>query len=138
MPRKDLKAKDRRDTQIPDPVYKSVLFTRFVNKLILGGKKTKAENLMYKALEKVKEKSGEDALATFTRAIDNVRPLLEVRARRVGGATYQVPSEVRPERGIALAIRWMITYTRAKSGRPMSERLAEEILAASKKRRSFR
>ncbi|MFN0116683.1 MAG: 30S ribosomal protein S7 [Elusimicrobiota bacterium] len=133
MPRKDIKAKDRRPAPAPDPIYKSVLIAQFVNKLFIGGKKAVAEKIIYNALEKVKAKSGEEPLATFNRAIENVRPLLEVRARRVGGATYQVPSEVRPERGTALAMRWMLTFARAKTGKPMSERLAEEILAASKK-----
>jgi len=133
MPRKDLKAKERRSAPSPDPIYKSPMVAYLINKLILGGKKSTAEKIMYKALEKVKEKSGEEPLATFTRAIENVRPLLEVRARRVGGATYQVPSEVRPERGIALAMRWLLTFSRQKTGKPMHDRLAEEIIAASKK-----
>jgi small subunit ribosomal protein S7 len=133
MPRKDLKAKDRRPAPEPDPVYKSALVSQFVNKLLEGGKKSTAERIMYSALEKVKQKSGEEPLSTFNRAIENVRPLLEVRARRVGGATYQVPSEVRPERGTALAMRWILTYTRQKTGKPMHERLADELIAASKK-----
>ena len=89
---------------------------------------------MYKALEVIKEKANEEPIATFNRAIDNVRPMVEVRARRVGGATYQVPSEVRPERGTALAMRWILTYSRAKTGKPMHERLAEELLAAARKK----
>lgn len=133
MPRKDLKAKDKRSAPLPDPVYKSVAVAQFINKLIEGGKKSTAERIMYAALEKVKEKSGEDALAAFMRALENVRPLVEVRARRVGGATYQVPSEVRPDRSMALAMRWMLTFTRSKTGKPMHERLADEILAAGKK-----
>lgn len=134
MPRKDLKAKDKKNSVvIPDPVYKSGLVSQFINKLIEDGKKSTAEKIIYTALEKVKEKSGEEPLSMFTRAIENVRPLLEVRARRVGGATYQVPSEVRQDRSVALAMRWMITFSRQKTGKPMSERLAEEILAASKK-----
>jgi small subunit ribosomal protein S7 len=133
MPRKDLKAKDRRQAPQPDPVYKSVLVSQLINKLLLGGEKSKAERIMYGALEKIKEKSGDEPIATFNRAIENVRPLLEVRARRVGGATYQVPSEVRPERGVALAMRWILIYTRQKTGKPMHERLADELMAASKK-----
>ena len=133
MPRKDLKAKDKRNNRIPDPVYKSVLVTRFINKLVQGGKKTTAERIMYRALDKVKEKAKGEPLATFTRAVENIRPLLEVRARRVGGATYQVPSEVSPERGISLAIRWILTFARQKGGRPMKDRLADEIIAASNK-----
>ena len=133
MPRKELKPKERRGLPPPDPVYKSVLIAQFINKILEGGKKSKAERIIYDALERIKEKSSEEPLATFNRALENVRPLLEVRARRVGGATYQVPSEVRPERSIALAMRWILTYSRAKTGKPMSERLAEELLAASKK-----
>jgi small subunit ribosomal protein S7 len=133
MPRKDIKARDRHAAPGPDPVYKSVLISQFVNKLLECGKKSTAERIMYDALEKIKKKSGEEPLATFTRAIENVRPLLEVRARRVGGATYQVPSEVRPERGTALAMRWILTFSRGKTGKPMHERLADEIVAASKK-----
>src|SRR5689334_13064657 len=133
MPRKDLKAKDRRSAPGPDPVYKSALISQFVNKLIEQGKKSTAERIMYGALERVKEKSGEEPLSMFTRAIENVRPLLEVKARRVGGATYQVPSEVNPARGTALAMRWILTFSRSKTGKPMKDRLAEEILAASKK-----
>ncbi len=133
MPRKELKAKDRRPAPPADPVYKSVLVSQFINKLLEGGKKSVAERIIYKALDKVKEKSGGEPIATLTRAMENVRPLLEVRARRVGGATYQVPSEVRPERGTALAMRWILTYSRQKTGKPMSERLADELIAASKK-----
>lgn len=133
MPRKDLKAKDRRTGPDPDPIYKSLLVSQFVNKLIGGGKKSTAERIIYSALESVKKKSGEDPIAAFTRALENVRPLVEVRARRVGGATYQVPSEVRPERGMALAMRWMLTFSRSKTGKPMHERLADEIIAAGKK-----
>src|SRR5688572_5663419 len=124
MPRKELKARDRRGGPSPDPIYKSVLVSQFINKLLWGGKKSTAERIMYGAMETVKTKSGGEPLATLTRAMENVRPLLEVRARRVGGATYQVPSEVRPERGTALAMRWILTYSRQKTGKPMSERLA--------------
>lgn len=133
MPRKDLKAKDRRSAPEADPIYKSVLVAQFINKLIEGGKKSTAERIMYGAMDRVKQKTGEDALTAFNRALENVRPLVEVRARRVGGATYQVPSEVRPDRSMALAMRWMLTFTRSKTGKPMAERLAEEIIAAGKK-----
>jgi small subunit ribosomal protein S7 len=133
MPRKELKPKEYRALPPADPVYKSVLISQTINKLLIGGKKSTAERVLYDALETVKKKSGEEPLATFTRAVENVRPLLEVRARRVGGATYQVPSEVRPERSIALALRWILTFSRQKTGKPMHERLADEILAASKK-----
>lgn len=133
MPRKDLKAKDKKNVPHPDPVYKSILVTQFINKLIIGGKKSTAEKIFYDALEKVKTKTGADPLATFQLAMENVRPLLEVRARRVGGATYQVPSEVRIERSTALAMRWMKSFSQQKTGKPMAERLADEIILASKK-----
>ncbi len=133
MPRRDLKSKDKRVINTPDFVYKSVLVQKFVNKLIYGGKKSTAEKIVYGAMERLKAGSKEDSLATFNRAIENVRPLLEVRARRVGGATYQVPSEVRPERSVALAMRWIINYAREKTGKPMVQRLADELLAASRK-----
>ena len=133
MPRKELKPKERRSAPPADPVYKSVVVSQLINKLLLEGKKSTAERIMYAAMERIKEKSGEEPLATLTRALENVRPLVEVRARRVGGATYQVPSEVRPERGLALAMRWILTFTRGKTGKPMAERLADELIAASKK-----
>ena len=133
MPRKDLKAKDRKNVPQADALYKSVLVTKLINKLLIEGKKSKAEKIVYDAFEIVKQKSGDDPLSTFNRAVENVRPLLEVRARRVGGATYQVPSEVRPERSIALALRWIVGYSRVKAGRPMAERIADEIMSASKK-----
>lgn len=133
MPRKDLKAKDKRTAPDADPIYKSVLVSQFINKLIDGGKKSTAERIMYSALNKVKEKTGEDGLSAFNKALENVRPLVEVRARRVGGATYQVPSEVRPDRSMALAMRWILMFSRSKTGKPMFERLADEIIAAGKK-----
>lgn len=134
MPRKDLKAKDRKNSTVTaDPVYKSLAISMFVNKMTTAGKKSTAERIMYDALDYVKTKSNEEPLATFTRALENVRPLLEVKARRVGGATYQVPSEVTSERGMALAMRWILTYSRQKTGKPMAIRLAEELLSASKK-----
>ena len=131
MPRKELKAKDRRGAPPADPVYKSVLVSQFINKILRGGKKSIAERIVYGAMEKMKAKSSEDPLALLSRAVENVRPLLEVRARRVGGATYQVPSEVRPERGVALAMRWILTYSTQKTGKPMSQKLADELLSAS-------
>ena len=134
MPRRDLKAKDKKNAVTPpDPVYKSVLVSKFINKLTIGGKKSLSERIVYDAMERVKQKSGEEPLGTFTRAIENVRPLLEVRARRVGGATYQVPSEVRQDRSVALAMRWVIGFSRQKTGKPIADRIAEEIILASKK-----
>jgi small subunit ribosomal protein S7 len=133
MPRKDLKAKDRRGLPVADPIYKSIVVTQFINKILKDGKKSTAERIIYQAMERLKAKGGDDPLATLNRALENVRPILEVKARRVGGATYQVPSEVRPERSLALAMRWILTYSRQKTGKPMADRLAEEILAASRK-----
>jgi small subunit ribosomal protein S7 len=109
------------------------LISRFVNKLDYRGKKHAAERVVYDAMDIVHEKAKEEAVAVLTRAIENVRPLLEVRPRRVGGATYQVPSEVRPLRSSTLAMRWIIDAARGRTGKPMADRLAEEILAGSKK-----
>ncbi len=116
---------------VPDPVYRSVLVTQLVNKVLLSGKKTVAERAVYEALEIVGEKTGGDPVATLKRAVDNVRPQLEVRSRRVGGATYQVPVEVRPRRATTLAVRWMVTFSRQRRERSIAERLANEILDAS-------
>jgi len=115
----------------PDPVYQSVLVTQLVNKVLLSGKKTTAERIVYGAFEIVAEKTGGDPVAAFKRAVDNVRPQLEVKSRRVGGATYQVPIEVRPRRATTLAIRWLVDYSRDRRERSMAERLANEILDAS-------
>ncbi len=115
----------------PDPVYRSVLVTQLINKVLLSGKKTTAERIVYGAFEIVGEKTGGDPVAAFKRAVDNVRPQLEVRSRRVGGATYQVPVEVRPRRATTLAVRWLVTYSRERRERTMAERLANEILDAS-------
>jgi small subunit ribosomal protein S7 len=115
----------------PDPVYKSVLVTQIVNKILTRGKRTLAEKIVYEALEIVKDKTGGDALTTLKRAIDNIRPALEVRSRRVGGATYQVPMEVRPRKATTLAVRWLIGYSRQRREKTMVERLANEILDAA-------
>jgi small subunit ribosomal protein S7 len=133
MPRKELKPRDRRG--MPDPDYKfgSVLAARFIGRINFEGKKSVAEKIFHTALDRIQRKTGEEPMAVFTRAIENARPLLEVRPRRVGGATYQVPMEVRPERGATIAFKWLLDAARAKSGRPMFERLSEELLLASKK-----
>ena len=128
MPRKG--PAPRRDLQ-PDPVYRSVLVTQLINKVLLSGKKTTAERIVYGAFDVVAEKTGGDPVAAFKRAVDNVRPQLEVKSRRVGGATYQVPVEVRPRRATTLAIRWLVSYARDRRERTMAERLANEILDAS-------
>ena len=120
----------RRDLQ-PDPVYRSVLVTQVVNKVLSRGKRTLAARLVYGALTMVQERSGADPIATLKRAIENTRPELEVKSRRVGGATYQVPVEVRPRRATTLAIRWLVSYSRQRREKTMTERLAAEIQDAA-------
>jgi small subunit ribosomal protein S7 len=116
---------------MPDPVYKSVLVTQLVNKVLLAGKRSVAEGIVYKALEEVKEKSSTDPVTVIKRAMENTRPALEVKSRRVGGATYQVPVEVRPRRATALSIRWLVGYSRQRREKTMAQRLANELLDAS-------
>jgi small subunit ribosomal protein S7 len=115
---------------MPDPVYRSVLVTQVVNKILQRGKKSTAESIVYQALEVVGSKTDGDALTALKRAVDNVKPQLEVKSRRVGGATYQVPVEVRPRRATALAIRWIVSFARQRRERTMAERLAAELLDA--------
>jgi len=133
LPRKNLKPRERRG--LPDPDYKfdSVLLARFIGRINFKGKKVVAENLVYRAMDMIQKKKSEDPLVVFQRAIDNTRPMLEVRPRRVGGATYQVPMEVRPERGATIAMKWILSAARSKTGKPMSDRLAEELMMASNK-----
>ncbi len=114
-----------------DPVYNSQLVTSLVNKVLLDGKKSTAERIVYGALEGCREKTGNDPSVTLKRALDNVKPSLEVRSRRVGGATYQVPVEVRPGRSTTLALRWLVDYSRQRREKTMTERLMNEILDAS-------
>jgi small subunit ribosomal protein S7 len=116
---------------MPDPIYRSVLITQIVNKVLQRGKKSVAERIVYDALEIVKEKTGSEPLSTVKRAVENVKPQLEVKSRRVGGATYQVPVEVRPRRANTLAIRWIVGYARQRREKTMAERLANELLDAS-------
>jgi small subunit ribosomal protein S7 len=116
---------------MPDPVYRSVLVTQIVNKVLQEGKKTTAEAIVYDALDIVATKTDGDALTALKRAIDNVKPQLEVKSRRVGGATYQVPIEVRPRRATTLAIRWIVGFSRGRRERTMAERLAAELLDAN-------
>jgi small subunit ribosomal protein S7 len=116
---------------VADPMYKSVLVTQVMNKILERGKRTIAERIVYTALEMVETKTGQDPVATLKRALENVRPELEVRSRRVGGSTYQVPVEVRPRRATTLAIRWLTDYAKARRERTMAERLANEIIDAS-------
>ena len=120
----------RRDLQ-PDPVYRSVLVTQLINKVLSRGKRSLAERIVYDALTVVAEKTGGDALATLKRALDNARPELEVRSRRVGGTTYQVPVELRPKRATTLSIRWIVNYAKERRERTMALRLANEILDAA-------
>ena len=115
---------------MPDPVYKSVLVTQIVNKVLERGKRTLAEKIVYDALDVVKDKTGGEALTTLKRAVENIRPQLEVRSRRVGGATYQVPMEVRPRKATTLAVRWLVGYSKQRREKTMTERLANEILDA--------
>ena len=115
----------------PDPVYRSLLVTQLVNKVMLHGKKSTAESIVYDAMKAIEIKTGTEPLSTLKRAIDNVKPPLEVRSRRVGGATYQVPVEVRPRRATTLSIRWVVEYARGRREKTMAECLAAEILDAS-------
>jgi small subunit ribosomal protein S7 len=116
---------------VPDPRYRSVLVTQLINKVLSRGKRSLAERIVYDALDVVGEKVSGDSLGTLKRALDNTRPELEVRSRRVGGATYQVPVEVRPRRATTLSIRWLVSYSRQRRERTMSLRLANEILDAA-------
>lgn len=116
---------------VVDPVYGSPIVTQLINKILLDGKKTVAEGIVYGALEGAREKNGQDPVVTLKKALDNIRPSLEVRSRRVGGATYQVPIEVKPGRATTLALRWLVSYSRARRENTMTERLMNEILDAS-------
>jgi small subunit ribosomal protein S7 len=129
MPRSGLTPKH---VLLPDPIYGSTLVTRFINGLLWKGKRETAERIFYNSMGILESKTGEDALTVFKRAINNIKPTLEVKSRRVGGATYQVPVEVRPERKVALAIRWVISFARARKEHTMDERLAMELLDATK------
>ena len=115
---------------LPDPLYNSKMVTRLINSIMYDGKKGVAQKIVYGAFEIIQEKSGKDPLEAFETALENIMPVLEVKARRVGGATYQVPIEVRPERRQTLGLRWLTTYSRARSERTMQERLAGEIMDA--------
>jgi small subunit ribosomal protein S7 len=128
MPRKG--PAPRRDL-VSDPVYHSVLVTQLVNKVMLHGKRSLAEHIVYEAMEIMATKSGDDALTALKRAVDNVKPPLEVKSRRVGGATYQVPVEVRPRRSSTLAIRWIVDFARARREKTMAECLAAELTDAA-------
>jgi small subunit ribosomal protein S7 len=116
---------------MPDPVYRSVLVTQVVNKVLSRGKRSLAERVVYRALDVIKDKTGAEPVATLKRAVDNTKPQLEVKSRRVGGATYQVPVEVRPRRATTLSIRWLVGYSRQRREKTMADRLANELLDAS-------
>ena len=127
MPRRGFIAKRE---VLPDPMYGSVVVTRLINNIMLDGKKGVAQKIVYDAFEIIKEKTGKEPLEVFGKAMENIMPVLEVKARRVGGATYQVPMEVRPERRQTLGLRWLTTYSRARGEKTMRERLANEIMDA--------
>ncbi|MCR4719500.1 MAG: 30S ribosomal protein S7 [Firmicutes bacterium] len=127
MPRKGYIAKRE---VLADPIYGSVVVTKLINNIMLDGKKGVAQKIVYDAFEIIKEKTGRDPLEVFTEALNNIMPVLEVKARRVGGATYQVPMEVRPERRQTLGLRWLTRYSRERSEKTMKERLANELMDA--------
>jgi small subunit ribosomal protein S7 len=128
MPRKG--PAERREV-LPDPVYQNPLVTQLINKVLLHGKKTVAESTVYRALEIISERTANDPVITLKKAVENVRPMLEVKSRRVGGASYQVPVEVKPQRGTTLALRWLVNYSRARRESSMADRLVAEIMDAS-------
>ena len=119
---------------LPDPLYGSTLAEKFVNNMMWDGKKAVSQKIFYEAMDKIKERSGDDPLKLFKKAVENCKPLVEVKTRRVGGANYQVPIEVNPFRRQSLAIRWLLLYARTRSGRTMTDKLAEELLDASNAR----
>lgn len=133
MPRR--KAPDKRKG-LPDPKFNDRLVAKFTHSLMYEGKKSTAERICYGALDIIGEKAGDDPIKVFKKAIDNVKPRLEVKSRRVGGSTYQVPVEVRPERSVSLGIRWLISFARARQGKSMEEKLAGELLDAASERGS--
>lgn len=128
MPRKGPVAK--RDV-LPDPIYNSKLVTRLVNKIMIDGKRGKAQTILYKAFDIIRERTGKEPMEVFEQALKNVMPVLEVRARRVGGVNYQVPVEVRPDRRTTLGLRWLVNYARLRGEKTMEERLANEIMDAA-------
>ena len=116
---------------LPDPIYKSKIVAKLINTVMLDGKKGTAQSIVYQAFETVKKKTGEDALEVFNKAMENIKPQLEVKSRRVGGSNYQVPVEVTPARSLALALRWLTKYSRERGGRGMADNLANEIMDAA-------
>jgi small subunit ribosomal protein S7 len=128
MPRK---GPAQRRELLPDPIYRSVLVTQLVNKILSRGKRSVAERIVYDALDTIKERTAGEPISTLKRAVDNTKPQLEVKSRRVGGATYQVPVDVKPKRATTLSVRWLVGYSRQRREKTMSERLANELLDAS-------
>ena len=128
------KAQAKKLPLAPDPKFNDKLVTRFVNNLMWQGKKSGAFNIFYDALDKVSKQTNEDGYEIWKRALSNVTPSVEVRSRRIGGATFQIPSEVRPDRKVALAIKWLITYSRKRNEKSMAHKLAGEIVSAAKKK----
>ena len=128
MPRR--RRPERRES-IPDPVYNDLVVTRFINNLMQRGKKSVAENIFYDAMDTIKKQAKTDGVEVFKKALDNVGPMLEVKSKRIGGSTYQVPMEVGPHRRQALAMRWLIHFARQRKGRTMADRLAAELIAAA-------
>ena len=124
------KRAERRDV-LPDPIYKSKVVTKLVNRIMLDGKKGVAEKILYEAFDKVKEKTGEEPVSVFEKALENIKPQLEVKSKRVGGSNYQVPVEVTSARSQALALRWLTKYSRERGGKGMADNLANEIIDAS-------
>ena len=116
---------------LPDPIYKSKVVTKLINQIMRDGKKGTSQKILYGAFDMIREKTGEEPMAVFEKAMNNIKPALEVKSRRVGGANYQVPVEVKPERAQALAFRWLINYARLRNGHSMAENLANEIIDAS-------
>ncbi len=116
---------------LPDPIYKSKVVTKLVNSIMLDGKKGKAQTIIYNAFDMIKEKTGSEPMEVFNKALENIKPQLEVKTRRVGGANYQVPIEVTPERSQTLALRWLTKYARLRGGKGMAENLANELIDAS-------
>jgi small subunit ribosomal protein S7 len=128
MPRKGAISKRQ---VMPDPIFNDVVVARFMNKLMYGGKKSVAEKIFYSSMDVIAQKTGKDALKVFNQAMENVMPLVEVRPRRVGGATYQVPVEVRPDRRISLGMRWIVNNARKRAGKTMMDKLSAELMDAS-------
>ena len=126
------KTKPKKIALAPDPRYNDVQVTRFINNLMWQGKKSTAYTIFYDAIEKVSKSTGENGYEIWKKALSNVTPAVEVRSRRIGGATFQIPSEVRPERKVSLSMKWLIRYSRDRNGRSMADKLANEIIAASK------